>query len=122
MTERELNILKEHYNELKQIGWRGIDTGAYLPALRKVFDWLGLVVRTDDNGLVTYLDNGQESPNDKYTRMCEKLSIIEPLLHHDTPLNAYLDGYNQAIKDAGIPIERKAYATYAIKSKEETKE
>lgn len=125
MTERELNILKENYNELVQIGRRTLEGAQWIPTIRSVFKWLGLDFRTDANGLITYLGNGQkEPPNDKYTMMCEKLSIIEPLLHeaHGTSLEAYLAGYNQAIKDAGIPIKRIAYATYAIKKKEETKE
>ena len=127
MTERELNILKEKYNGFRKIQLTTFTDGKLavtIETLRDVFKWLGLTAEFDSRGFVTYLDNGQEHPNDKYTIMCEKLSIIEPLLHaaSDTPLSAYVDGYNQAIKDAGIPIERIAYATYEIKKKEETKE
>lgn len=127
MTERELNILKEKYNGFREIQLTTFPDGKLavtIETLRNVFKWLGLTAESDSRGFVTYLDNGQEHPNDKYTMMCEKLSIIEPLLQeaHKTPLNAYLAGYNQAIKDAGIPIKRIAYATYAIKKKEETKE
>ena len=127
MTERELNILKEKYNGFRNIQLRAFPSEKLvftIETLRDVFKWLGLTAEFDSRGFVTYLDNGQEHPNDKYTMMCEKLSIIEPLSHaaHGASLETYLAGYNQAIKDAGIPIEQIAYATYAIKSKEETKE
>lgn len=127
MTDRELNILKERYNSFRKIQLTTFSDGKLavtIETLRDVFKWLGLTAEFDNNGYVTYLGNGQEPQEEKYTMMCDKLSIIEPLLQvaNHTSLNAYLDGYNQAIKDAGIPIERTAYATYKIKKKEETKE
>ena len=127
MTERELNILKEKYNSFRKIQLTTFPDGKLavtIETLRDVFKWLGLTAVFDSNRLVTHLGNGQEPPEDKYTMMCEKLSIIEPLSHaaHGASLETYLAGYNQAIKDAGIPIERTAYATYEIKRKEEAKE
>lgn len=124
MTERELNILKERYNSFRKIQLANLSDGKLVvtvETLRGVFKWLGLTAEFDSRGFVTYLGNGQEPPEDKYTMMCEKLSIIEPLSHaaHGASLETYLAGYNQAIKDAGIPIERTAYATYEIKRKEE---